>query len=122
MSVDALICKISNLQNTQDGDGEQEKGFKINLKTPKGMRDIGPQQMVVRGRVFNLITDCFKRHGAQALDTPVCELRETLTGKYGEDAKLIYDLADQGRFDFHPPKNLQNYFTPLMHTKTATYL
>jgi len=26
----------------------------------------------------------------------VCELKETLTGKYGEDSKLIYDLADQG--------------------------
>ena len=23
-------------------------------------------------------------------------LQETLTGKYGEDSKLIYDLADQG--------------------------
>ncbi len=31
-----------------------------------------------------------------AIDTPVFELRETLTGKYGEDSKLIYDLADQG--------------------------
>jgi hypothetical protein len=29
-------------------------------------------------------------------DTPVFELKETLTGKYGEDSKLIYDLADQG--------------------------
>ena len=26
----------------------------------------------------------------------VFELRETLMGKYGEDSKLIYDLADQG--------------------------
>ena len=26
----------------------------------------------------------------------VFELRETLMGKYGEDTKLIYDLADQG--------------------------
>lgn len=26
---------------------------------------------------------------------PFC-LQETLTGKYGEDSKLIYDLADQG--------------------------
>jgi histidyl-tRNA synthetase len=26
----------------------------------------------------------------------VFELRDTLTGKYGEDSKLIYDLADQG--------------------------
>lgn len=24
------------------------------------------------------------------------ELKETLTGKYGEDSKLIYDVADQG--------------------------
>ena len=31
-----------------------------------------------------------------AIDTPVFELRETLTGKYGEDSKLIFDLADQG--------------------------
>jgi histidyl-tRNA synthetase len=38
----------------------------------------------------------FKRHGAVSIDTPVFELRETLTGKYGEDSKLIYDLADQG--------------------------
>jgi histidyl-tRNA synthetase len=34
-------------------------------------------------------------HGGVALDTPVFELRETLMGKYGEDSKLIYDLADQ---------------------------
>ncbi|KAL6315297.1 hypothetical protein AAG906_000387 [Vitis piasezkii] len=45
--------------------------------------------------IFNY-RDVFKRHGAMALDTPVFELRETLMGKYGEDSKLIYDLADQG--------------------------
>jgi len=39
----------------------------------------------------------FKRHGAVAIDTPVFELKSTLTGKYGEDSKLIYDLADQVR-------------------------
>jgi histidyl-tRNA synthetase len=39
----------------------------------------------------------FKRHGAVSIDTPVFEQRETLMGKYGEDSKLIYDLADQGR-------------------------
>ena len=35
----------------------------------------------------------FKRHGAETIDTPVFELKEVLTGKYGEDSKLIYDLA-----------------------------
>ena len=43
-----------------------------------------------------MITNCFKRHGAVTISTPVFELKETLTGKYGEDSKLIYDLADQG--------------------------
>lgn len=42
------------------------------------------------------IVKCFKRHGAETIDTPVFELKEVLTGKYGEDSKLIYDLADQG--------------------------
>lgn len=35
-------------------------------------------------------------HDSLSPDTPVFELKETLTGKYGEDSKLIYDLADQG--------------------------
>lgn len=42
------------------------------------------------------MTDVFKRHGATTLDTPVFELKEILSGKYGEDSKLIYDLQDQG--------------------------
>jgi histidyl-tRNA synthetase len=40
----------------------------------------------------------FKRHGGVEIDTPVFELKEVLTGKYGEDSKLIYDLADQGGY------------------------
>jgi len=52
--------------------------------------------MAVREKVMSKIIECFKRHGAQAIDTPVFELKEVLTGKYGEDSKLIYDLKDQG--------------------------
>uniref|UniRef100_A0A7N0ZZC4 Histidine--tRNA ligase, cytoplasmic n=1 Tax=Kalanchoe fedtschenkoi TaxID=63787 RepID=A0A7N0ZZC4_KALFE len=65
-------------------------------KLPKGTRDFAKEQMAIREKAFGIITDVFKRHGATALDTPVFELRETLMGKYGEDSKLIYDLADQG--------------------------
>ncbi|XP_044475372.1 histidine--tRNA ligase, cytoplasmic-like [Mangifera indica] len=65
-------------------------------KLPKGTRDFAKEQMAIREKAFSIITEVFKRHGATALDTPVFELRETLTGKYGEDSKLIYDLADQG--------------------------
>ncbi|KAG6550028.1 hypothetical protein Mapa_008541 [Marchantia paleacea] len=65
-------------------------------KIAKGTRDFKPEQMAIRERAFGIIASVFKRHGACALDTPVFELRETLMGKYGEDSKLIYDLADQG--------------------------
>jgi len=69
---------------------------KFVLKCPKGTRDFGPASMAIREEVFNKIIACFKRHGAETIDTPVFELKETLTGKYGEDSKLIYDLKDQG--------------------------
>lgn len=52
--------------------------------------------MVIRDKIFSTITEVFKRHGAVTIDTPVFELKEILSGKYGEDSKLIYDLADQG--------------------------
>ena len=52
--------------------------------------------MAVREQAFKTIVTCFKRHGAVTISTPVFELKDTLTGKYGEDSKLIYDLADQG--------------------------
>eukprot|EP00455_Lapot_gusevi_P038632 TRINITY_DN4331_c0_g1_i2.p1 TRINITY_DN4331_c0_g1~~TRINITY_DN4331_c0_g1_i2.p1 ORF type:complete len:520 (-),score=229.07 TRINITY_DN4331_c0_g1_i2:67-1461(-) len=52
--------------------------------------------MAIREKAFSTILEVFRRHGAVGIDTPVFELRETLMGKYGEDSKLIYDLADQG--------------------------
>ncbi len=52
--------------------------------------------MAIRERAFNIIRGIFQKHGASEIDTPVFELKETLTGKYGEDSKLIYDLEDQG--------------------------
>ncbi|XP_039958963.1 histidine--tRNA ligase, cytoplasmic isoform X2 [Bactrocera neohumeralis] len=69
---------------------------KFTLKTPKGTRDYSPQQMMLRQGVLDKIVAVFKKHGGEAIDTPVFELKEVLTGKYGEDSKLIYDLKDQG--------------------------
>ncbi|KAI9668747.1 MAG: Cytoplasmic and mitochondrial histidine tRNA synthetase [Alyxoria varia] len=67
-----------------------------NLKTPKGTKDWDGKDMVIRDKIFSIITSVFKRHGAVTIDTPVFELKEILSGKYGEDSKLIYDLSDQG--------------------------
>ncbi|KAK6207411.1 Cytoplasmic and mitochondrial histidine tRNA synthetase [Pestalotiopsis sp. IQ-011] len=72
------------------------KAPKFELKTPKGTKDWEGKDMVIRDKIFSTITEVFKRHGGVTIDTPVFELREILAGKYGEDSKLIYDLADQG--------------------------
>ncbi|KAK3906664.1 hypothetical protein C8A05DRAFT_29413 [Staphylotrichum tortipilum] len=72
------------------------KAPKFEIKTPKGTRDWSGADMVLRERIFRTIADVFKRHGGITIDTPVFELKEILAGKYGEDSKLIYDLADQG--------------------------
>lgn len=65
-------------------------------KVAKGARDFDPAQMQIRDKVFATVRRVFRRHAAVEIDTPVFELRDALTGKYGEDSKLIYDLADQG--------------------------
>jgi len=69
---------------------------KFVIKVPKGTRDYGPDQMAVRNHVLDKLIAVFKKHGAQTIDSPIFELKDVLTGKYGEDSKLIYDLKDQG--------------------------
>lgn len=66
------------------------------LKTPKGTKDWADKDMVLREHIFGTLSTLFKKHGGVTIDTPVFELREILTGKYGEDSKLIYNLEDQG--------------------------
>ena len=66
--------------------------LKFEVKAPKGTRDYYPDQMAIRRKVIDTIVSVFKKHVAVELDTPVFELKEILTGKYGEDSKLIYDL------------------------------
>ncbi|XP_044278767.1 histidine--tRNA ligase, cytoplasmic-like isoform X1 [Varanus komodoensis] len=68
----------------------------ILLKPPKGTKDFNPTQMSIREKIFATVTNCFKRHGAVTIDTPVFEQKELLLDKYGEASKLIYDLKDQG--------------------------
>jgi histidyl-tRNA synthetase len=53
--------------------------------------------MVIRKNLEELIIAIFKQHEPQAvaIDTPVMERTEVLKGNYGDDSKLIYNLADQ---------------------------
>ena len=62
----------------------------------KGTRDYGPGEMFCREHIEGIVRNSFKLYGGSCIDTPVFERRDILAGKYGEDAKLIFDLADQG--------------------------
>ncbi|MBN8617373.1 MAG: ATP phosphoribosyltransferase regulatory subunit, partial [Anaerolineae bacterium] len=70
---------------------------KITPRLPKGMRDFLPADMLKRDYVFGIVRDVFHLFGFEPLQTPVLELKETLYGKYGEDAeKLIYSSQHPG--------------------------
>ncbi|XP_012323506.1 histidine--tRNA ligase, mitochondrial [Aotus nancymaae] len=87
--------QVAEAMLTSQLKAHQEKPNFI-IKTPKGTRDLSPQQMVVREKILDLVVSCFKRHGAKGMDTPAFELKEMLTEKYGEVSGLMYDLKDQG--------------------------
>jgi histidyl-tRNA synthetase len=52
--------------------------------------------MFCREYIERIVKECFTAYGGSCLDTPVFERKDILAGKYGEDAKLIFDLMDQG--------------------------
>lgn len=62
----------------------------------KGFRDYLPQQMILRGRIISIFRDIFERHGFEPLDTPTLEYLDVLTGKAGENEKLMYRFEDHG--------------------------
>ena len=70
---------------------------RIPPRTPKGFRDFLPETMLRRQYVIDSIAEVFQRFGFEPLDTPVLELRETLFGKYGEDAESLIFSAQHGR-------------------------
>jgi histidyl-tRNA synthetase len=74
----------------------------VKPRNPKGFRDFLPATMHKRDYVFGIIRDVFHLYGFEPLQTPVLELRETLFGKYGEDAEnLIYE-AQHARSEKEP--------------------
>ncbi|HZQ29534.1 MAG TPA: histidine--tRNA ligase [Patescibacteria group bacterium] len=64
--------------------------------TPKGFRDILPEQAKKRREVINTIVNVLEESGFSPMETPTIEFAETLKGKYGEEEKLIYEFTDRG--------------------------
>ncbi|KAA1467858.1 histidine-tRNA ligase [Dentipellis sp. KUC8613] len=102
--LDAVRKRLGELKKSlaiaNNGAGGSKEGGKkkerLLLKTAKGTRDYGPGEMFCREHVERIVKECFVLYGGCALDTPVFERKDILAGKYGEDAKLIFDLEDQG--------------------------
>ncbi|KAJ7146418.1 hypothetical protein C8R44DRAFT_601080 [Mycena epipterygia] len=103
-----------------------KKRERLLLKTAKGTRDYGPAEMFCRESIERTVKECFTTFGGSCLDTPVFERKDILTGKYGEDAKLIFDLMDQGgeqlalRYDHTVP--LARYLAMTGATNTQSKL
>ncbi len=64
--------------------------------TPKGFRDIAPEQAKRRREVIGKIVQVLEEYGFVPIETPTIEFAETLEGKYGEEERLIYKFTDRG--------------------------
>ncbi|KAK2459538.1 hypothetical protein APHAL10511_008444 [Amanita phalloides] len=89
------VGKERDKKKGKSKDNAEEAG-RLLLKTAKGTRDYGPNEMFCRLHIEKIVRDVFLSYGGACLDTPVFERKDVLTGKYGEDQKLIFDLMDQG--------------------------
>lgn len=67
--------------------------------TPKGFRDITPNLAKKRRLVIGQIAEVLEASGFVPLETPTIEFADTLTGKYGEEERLIYKFTDRGGRD-----------------------
>lgn len=66
---------------------------------PKGMRDFGPEVMMRRNYILNIIKATFEKFGYLPLETPAMENLSVLTGTYGEEGdKLLYKVLNSGDF------------------------
>ncbi len=71
----------------------------MELKLPRGMRDLPPEEKILREEVLALLKGVFERYGFSPLETPIVERWEVLAAKYagGEEIlKETFRLRDQG--------------------------
>ncbi|MEB2793392.1 MAG: histidine--tRNA ligase [Caldisphaeraceae archaeon] len=65
-------------------------------RPPRGFRDLTPEMMILRKKIFSEIEKVFRKYGFDPIETPTIEYWETLSGKYGEEAesRLIWRFKD----------------------------
>ncbi len=75
--------------------GEKE-GMSVKVSAYKGMRDFLPEDMLKRNFVISIIKEVFENYGFEPIETPAIELWSVLSGKYGDEEKLLYKFKDRG--------------------------
>ncbi|MEM5772773.1 MAG: histidine--tRNA ligase [Candidatus Aenigmatarchaeota archaeon] len=82
----------------------------MKFQPPKGMRDFGTEEMVIREYVIQTIKKIFEAYGFETIETPALEDLVLLTAKSGEDvAKQIFRIESEKerklglRFDLTVP-------------------
>ena len=73
----------------------------MELQTAKGVKDLSPEEKILKNKVVSTITKTFELYGFAPLETPTLERYETLAAKYGAGAesevlKETFKLKDQG--------------------------
>lgn len=74
----------------------QSTGRRVKAQVLSGFRDQLPAQMLLRRTLIERARKVFEAHGFEPIDTPTLEHLEVLTGKAGENEKLMYHFLDHG--------------------------
>ncbi len=69
---------------------------RVKAQVLSGFRDQLPAQMILRRTLIERFRAVFEAHGFEPIDTPALEYLEVLTGKAGENEKLMYHFTDHG--------------------------
>jgi histidyl-tRNA synthetase len=68
----------------------------VNGAPPSGTRDFFGDELRRRDAAVAVIREVFEAFAFEPLETPAFERLDLLTGKYGEDEKLIFKIAKRG--------------------------
>jgi histidyl-tRNA synthetase len=71
----------------------------MKIETPKGVRDILPEEKILKDEVVKTLIKTFEEFGFFPLETPILEKYELLSSKYAGGAEILketYKLKDQG--------------------------
>ncbi len=72
----------------------------MELQTAKGVKDVLPEEQLLRQKVISTLKKVFEKYGFAPLETPIIERFETLSAKYAGGAEILketFQLEDQGK-------------------------